>query len=52
MTPAVSAGSNHVGASVMVRANVTRPSGAVGWAEADGATPRGRAATIANASNE
>ena len=28
MTPGVSAGSNHVGASVMVTAKVIRPSGA------------------------
>ena len=35
MTPGVSAGSNHVGASVTVAASVTWPAGAATWADTD-----------------
>ena len=46
MTPGVSAGSNHVGASVMVTANVIFPSGATARASGAGVCARTDAVTV------
>src|SRR5213592_3955364 len=53
MTPGVSAGSNHVGASVTVAANVTCPSGAAtAGAHIAGARGTNRPSTTPKASDE
>ena len=51
MTPGVSAGSNHVGASVTVAASVICPAGAATWAET-GAASSVRTRTTTGASDE